>query len=123
MNANRYLDELTKNDIYSLMLFVLYQNQKIPEHAALSELIYVLDRPNLLKLCQYFGGETLKIPTIDELKYLILSLNLYQQVNIEKKDLEQCINSINEPRNVIKIIKQNYNSICDIMSNVGLNNV
>lgn len=123
MNANKYLDELTKNDIYSLMLFVLYQNQKIPEHAALSELIYVLDRPNLLKLCQYFGGETLKIPTIDELKYLILSLNLYQQVNIEKKDLEQCINSINEPHNVIKIIKQNYNSICDIMSNVGLNNV
>ena len=123
MNANSYLDELTKNDIYSLMLYVLYQNQKVPELAALSELTYILDRPSLLKLCQYFGGETLKIPTIDELKYLLLSLNLYQQVNIENQDLERCLASIDEPHNVIKLIKQNYESICDIMHNVRLNNV
>ena len=78
------LDNLKSADIYSMILFALYKLIDIPEYSALSELAYVLDRKNLLNLCEYFGGITIKIPTIDELTELTDALLLYQYVKIDK---------------------------------------
>jgi hypothetical protein len=49
----------------------------VPDYMVLSELVYVLDKDNLLKLCEYFGGSTIKIPTIKELESIVYSLLLY----------------------------------------------
>ena len=54
-------------DIYSLSMFVLYKLTEIPEYSAISELPYVLDKDNMLRLCEYFGGRALTIPTADAL--------------------------------------------------------
>ena len=55
-------------DVYSLMLFAMFKLRDIPEYASLSEMVYILDKDSLLKLCEYFGGLTIKIPTIEELE-------------------------------------------------------
>ena len=72
MAIKNELQKLHNIDIWSLMLFVLYNYQKVPEYSSISELAYILDERNLLKLCEYFGGQTIKIPTI-----LIHNYSLY----------------------------------------------
>lgn len=88
MKIKTELEQLETADIYSLMLFALYKAMDSPEYAALSQLAYILDKDNLLKLCQFYGGLTITIPTIDELESLLNALLLYQQVDIEKNDYE-----------------------------------
>ena len=90
------LSTLKETDIYSLMLFSLFKLRGIPEYAALSELVYILDKDNLLKLCEYFGGMTLKIPTIEELESLVYVLILYQYVNIEHMNYDEAIKLLTE---------------------------
>ena len=94
MRIKEELNKLKDVDVYSLMLFVLYKTINIPEYSTLSELAYILDKESLLKLCEYFGGMTIKIPTISELENLIYSLVLYQYVNVEHMDYDKAIQLI-----------------------------
>ena len=54
--TNQELLSIKELDIYSLILFALFKLRDIPDYLVLSELVYVLDKDNLLKLCEYFGG-------------------------------------------------------------------
>ena len=94
MKIKENLLTLHDMDRWSLILFVLYKLKNIPEYSTISELAYVLDKDNLLKLCEYFGGITIKIPTVDELELLIYSLVLYQYVNIVLIDYDKDIELI-----------------------------
>ena len=62
---NSNLNTLKERDVYSLLLFCLYKLSDIPEYSSLSELVYVMDKKNFLNFCEYFGGQTIKVPTID----------------------------------------------------------
>ena len=88
MKIKTEIARLKEMDVYSLMLFALYKIKDIPEFSTLSEMAYVLDKDNLLKLCEYFGGLTIKIPTVDELQSIIYALVLYQYVDIDGLSLE-----------------------------------
>ena len=77
------LNNLHLSDIYSLMLFVLYKLQDVPDFAVLSELCYLLDGANLTRLLTYFAGKTLKIPTQEEFANLSNALLLYEYVNLD----------------------------------------
>ena len=77
------LDSLQLSDIYSLMLFILYKTQEIPEYAVLSELCYLLDGSNLNRLLTYFAGKTIRVPTEEEFVLLTNALLVYQYVNID----------------------------------------
>ena len=68
------IKNLKDADLYSLMLFALYRMTDIPEYSSLSQMAYVLDKDNLLNLCEYFGGQTITIPTTKDLESLIYSL-------------------------------------------------
>ena len=81
------LNTLHLSDIYSLMLFITYKLQDIPEYAVLSELCYLLDGNNLTRLLTYFAGRTIKIPTEDEFATMANALLLYQYVNIDGNSL------------------------------------
>ena len=94
MKIKSELKNLQETDIYSLMLFALYKVSGDPKQAALSQLAYILDKDNLLKLCEFFGGMTLKIPTVDELETLIYGLLIYQQVDIEHQDFDTVVETI-----------------------------
>ena len=77
------LNSLHLSDIYSLMLFIIYKLQDIPEYAVLSELCYLLDGSNLTRLLTYFAGKTITFPTEDEMSTMANALLLYQYINID----------------------------------------
>lgn len=114
----RIREELTKLkdvDVYSLILFVLFKARNVPELASLSELVYVLDKDNLLKLCEYFGGQTITIPTITELEELIYSLVLYQYVDIDGMPYEEAIKIIGHKRVELRTVKSNYTKLKQVL--------
>ncbi len=111
------LDNLKMADTYSLILFALYKLIDIPEYSALSELAYVLDKNNLLNFCEYFGGVTIKVPTIDELTELTDALLLYQYVKIDKKDYNESVAEIGYESKDLRSLKKNYLKICEILDN------
>lgn len=82
-NIKKNLNNLQMSDIYSLMFFLLYKIQDLPEYATLSEICYLLDGSNLTRLLAYFAGRTIKIPTEKEISVLTNALLLYQYINVE----------------------------------------
>ena len=76
------------------MLFALYKLRDVPEYTALSELSYILDGSNLSKFLSFYGGMTLKIPTLKDMRLMIQALLLFQLVNLEETELEDAIKVI-----------------------------
>ena len=91
MTIKEELNNLREVDTYSMILFVLYKMSEIEEYSTLGELAYVLDKQSLLNLCEYFGGMTIKIPTIKELEGLINSIMLYQYIEFEGMSYEEAV--------------------------------
>ena len=117
MAIKRELEKLKQLDIWSLMLFVLYNFQKIPEYSALSELAYILDEKSLLKLCEYFGGQTIRIPTIDQMEETIYGMLLYQYVDIEKIPFEEAVLLLCVDKPKEKAVKNCYKTLKYVLSN------
>jgi hypothetical protein len=111
------LNLLKDNDIINILLFGLYKLKDDPEYSALSELIYVLDKDSLYKLCATYGGTTLKIPTIDELKEITNVLLLFQYINVDKKSFSEACNLIDPNCNDKKYLLQMYNKFVEILEN------
>lgn len=116
------LDELDKDDIYSLMLFALYKMKDLPEYLTLSELCYVLDSANLPKFLSYFGGMTLKIPTLKELRLMLEALKIYQYVNIEAGEFEAALKAASNEGFAADEIKDTYIKLCEVMSSYEFGN-
>lgn len=117
MAIKNELEKLKQIDIWSLMLFVLYNFQKIPEYSGISELAYILDEKNLLKLCEYFGGQTLKIPTIDQLEETIYSMLLYQYTDIEKIPIEEAVSLLRLDKSKEKSVRNCYKTLRGVLTN------
>lgn len=69
---------LKNEDLYHILLYAIYKCTDNPEYSVISELIYAMDEKSLLNFCSIFGGCTLKVPTIDELKTYTNGLLVYQ---------------------------------------------
>lgn len=110
------IENLKQADFYSLLLFVLFKMTENPQYSSLSQLSYVLDKENLLNLCEYFGGQTIKIPTTHELENLIYGLLLYQHVKIEHVDYDRAVELIGFNSCELRQIKTIYQNICKVMS-------
>ena len=120
MAIKNELKKLNELDIWSLMLFVLYNFQKIPEYSTLSELAYILDKQHLLKLCEYFGGQTIRIPTIDQLEETILGMLLYQYIDVEKIPEKEAVELLRIDKSKEKVVKACYKSLKFVLSNYEL---
>ena len=97
------------------MLFVLFKVKEVPEYAGLSELAYILDKKNMLKFCEYFGGCTITVPRIDELEMLLYGMLLYQYIDIEHRTFENAIKLLNNDDLDITVLKQNYRKIREVL--------
>lgn len=115
MNIKNELDKLSTPDIYSMMLFVLYKSTEIPEYSSLSQLAYILDKDSLLKLCEFYGGLTIKVPTISQLENLLEGLLMYQLIDIEHQDFEEVSQQFE------KGVKNSYFQIKEILKNYKFN--
>ena len=96
MNIRTELDKLTTEDIYSMLMFVLYKSTDVPEYSSLSQLAYILDKDSLTKLCAFYGGLTITIPKIEQLNELLEGLLMVQMVDIQKKDFDEVSKKFNK---------------------------
>ena len=107
-------------DRYSLSMFTLYKLTDVPEYSAISELAYILDRENMLKFCEYFGGSTIKVPTVEELHSIMALLLLYQYVNIEGKEYQEAIRLSGYESKDLRKVKSIYTKLCKVLENYDI---
>lgn len=93
-NIIKALEELNKKDIYSLILFILYNLKKEPEYSTLSELVYILDNENFIRLLNYYGGQTIRIPTTQELVNVLDALVVYEKQQNEEITLSEALKDV-----------------------------
>lgn len=117
------LNNLKQDDVYSLMLFCLFKMTENKNYASLCELIYVIDKDNLLNLCEFFGGTTITIPTIKQLEELVNGLLLYDKLNIENKSYEESIESIKNADCDMDSVKKVYETLCECLSDTNLDSM
>lgn len=90
---------------YLLQLLPPLENE--PEFAWLPELFSIIGARKLITLCKYAGGETIKIPTIEQLAIDIDALQWYYNVYISKK--KSAIEIPLELRELVGKIRNTYN--------------
>lgn len=110
------LNALNKTDVYSLLLFTLYKMKEVPEYSTLSELCYILDGDNLSKFLSYFGGMTIKVPTLREMRLLLQALLLYQYVNIEEGKYNEALKALADEFSEEEI-KTVYDKLVEVTKN------
>jgi hypothetical protein len=90
------LESLEFTDVYSLILFAIFKMKDIPEYSTLSELAYILDKDSLFNFLEYYGGTTIKVPTLQEFNQIIRALLLYQAVNLEGVEFNKAFKNLEE---------------------------
>ena len=75
----------------------------------------MLDKDNFLNFCEYFGGQTIYVPTTQELESLIYSMLLYQYVKIDNIDYEQALELIGHQPHELRQVKKQYQALCKIL--------
>ena len=121
MTLRNELNKLTDSDIYSLILFALYKMNETNEYSSLSELSYLLDKESLLKLCEFYGGTTIRIPTINELEIMLSALLLFEQVDIENIPYDKAIEEIRRKTGHSKLIEKSYCTIKEVLKDFNFN--
>ena len=121
MSIKTDINQLTTEDTYSLLLFALYKMTMNPDYAAISQLSYILDKDSLLKLCSFYGGRTLTIPTIEELQKMLDSLLLYYKVRFEGLDIESVSSNTQESREDFNNVLEGVKIIEGLLSDYKFN--
>ena len=112
---SKTLKELKEDDLYSLSLFVLYKLIGLKEYSIVGEIPYVLDKKNLLNFCKYFGGRTIKVPTLDEMNSVLSLILLYQYTKIDGMEYEEAVKVLGFNLTETKKLKKTYNDVCEIL--------
>lgn len=104
------IQTLTEKNIYSLLLFVLYKMINDDEYSDLSKLIYLMSKEDFYKLCHFYGGKTIKIPTVEQLNLLLDAMQVWNDVTFENKSVTESIRAHKfNGKDVVPV----YNKICD----------
>ena len=117
MSTKSELEKFNELDLWSIMLFALYQVKDSPEYSGISELAYILDKKNFLKLCEYFGGQTITIPTIDQLELMLYGLLMYQYVHIKNIEYEKALEMLKSDDYDARDIRFSYLRIKNTLDN------
>jgi hypothetical protein len=110
-NFSKFKDK----DTYSLAMFILYKLTNIPEYSINGELPYILDKKNLLNFCNYFGGRTIRVPTLTELYSIMNLILLYQYVKIDGMEYNEAISTIGYASSELKKVKAAFNALCKVL--------
>ena len=103
-------------DLYSLSMFILYKFIDIPEYSIVSELPYIMNKEDLLNLCNYFGGRTIRIPTTQELYSVMNLVLLYYYVKIDGKSFEDAFEEVGYKQSDRNTVTKAYHEIDEVLS-------
>ena len=75
---------ITEELDFAYLLELLPVLHNVPEYSWLPELFAIIGHERLIDLCRYAGGETITIPTLDQLTNSIEALQWFYDVVIKK---------------------------------------
>ena len=113
--------KLKEVDIWSLMLFVLYKTTDIQGMSTLGELAYILPKDSLLKLCEYYGGESIVIPTLKELENMMSAIMLYYNVDVCGMSIPAATKKMGIGKVEYKALLETYNKVKEVLSIYAFN--
>lgn len=96
---------LTEEINFQYVLSLMRPLHDVDEFAWLPELFVLIGHEKLIDLCRYCGGETLAIPTLDQLSDSIDVLEWYYKIN-----MSHTANVEDIPENLMPL----YEKICDV---------
>lgn len=96
--------DLTETSDFHCLLELMLPLYQIDEYAWLPELFSIIGHEKLLLLMKYAGGETIKIPTLDELNSALAALEWYYKVYVIKRKYRKSIPE--EYRELVQKIKE-----------------
>ena len=64
-----------------------------------------------------FGGQTITIPTMDEMQSLVYSLLLYQYVKVDNMRYEDAIELLGHESCELRQVKSRYLALCKVLEN------
>lgn len=103
-NISDNLKSLSEEDLINEVLYLIYKLKDDPRYSVISELIYILGKDDLFKLCSVLGGCEIKVPTILELKLFIGAIYIYFSMNTENKTFEEAFKELNLDSSLKKLI-------------------
>lgn len=83
--------DITESSDFHCLLELMLPLYKLDEFAWLPELFSIIGHEKLLLLIKYAGGETIRIPTLEELSNSIEALDWYYRVYITRKKRRKSI--------------------------------
>ena len=116
-NITKSLNAMDEKDVYSLMLFILFCMKNVPEYAVLSELVFAVDRENLMNLLSIFGGTTIRIPTVHEMNVILSGMIAYTMCTFDGADLSDAVKEAKRPDVTTKEIMEVYETVSEVMKN------
>lgn len=120
MKVKEEIAKLKDTDTYSLILFALYKLKNVPEYRELSELAYILDKNSLLNFLEYFGGLTVKVPTIEELRMVVYTLLVYEYVKVDKLSIDEAILKLNQTEIKPFELKKSYIKLNELLEDYSI---
>lgn len=110
------LNDLSKEDTYSFLMFTLYKLKDDPQWTGLSELCYLLDGDSLSKLLTYYGGMTIKIPTLKDFRLILKALTIYDYVNLQGNDFDSALKTVRDAEFQEEELKETYKKVLGVVS-------
>ena len=114
------------SDFYFIVHLIINKLSDNKDRKIIPELCYLLDKKSLLNLITYFEGETITIPTKEEIIDSINLIELYYQINIKKVNINDAIvkvygDSLSDDKKLI--IATNYINISKYLEYVDMDKV
>lgn len=91
VNNYRDIPELNKQDTYSMVFLLMFIFKRDKSYSVLNELPYVLDFENFMKFIKYYEGQTITIPSMNEISKYFKILLLYQYYVIEQDEWKRAL--------------------------------
>lgn len=100
---------LTEELDFAYLLELMLPLHNVPEFAWLPELFSIIGHDKLVTLCKYAGGESITIPTLDQLKDSIDALQCFYDIRYKGKTL------LEVPKHLIKLVMK-ISEVYDVRS-------
>ena len=95
---------LNEEDILNEILYLIYKFNDEPKYSTISELIYVLGKDSLYRLCSVLGGCDIKVPTLLELKLFSGALYVYSEMKNKGVDFDDAFKQLDLDNSLRKAI-------------------